>query len=860
MLSEPTNWPRAKNSRLIVLLAGVVFCQFFLYGPSLVGQKVLLPLDILAQPGIYLPRTVEIARIEPKNLYVSDLVLLFEPMRQFAVSEWHAGRLPVWLPYEFAGAPCAWPKFSPFLMLECCAKSPVVLAWAQLVAAIVAAVGAYLFFRRALGLNFWPAVLCAWCYPLTGFFIFWQGFPTALPVYWLPWVLLAVDRTARGTSAAAPIGLSVATCLALISGHLDVAGQVLLASGLYGLGRFLQIHRKLWLQRQARRAAAGLLAGWALGVLLAAPYLLPVLEYTLTGARMAQRAGGLEERPPVGLKALPQIVLPDLYGSMATGSYRGAREHQAESSAVAYAGVLATLLIAPLSFCSRRHRAFNVLLVLLSVLAVGWCLNVPGLVNLLRAPGLNLMSHNRLVFVASFAILALAAIGLEVLWQGGFSWRWWMWLPLGVLAGLCLWCAWRAADLPEPVRTRIEATVLRGNTVGWIKDLEGVRRAQTWLVHAYAAAAFWCGLGALGWLVLRRGQAALLPVFGGLMLADLLWFAHGRAVQSDPALYYPPVRTLEALAKAAPGRVMGYGCLPATLSAMCGLRDVRGYDGVDPARMVDLLLAAAVPASFKAPYAATMYLAPRATVTRQGEMRLSPILDMLGVRYVIFRGEPPPHTYPRFQEPDCSVVENLAAMPRAFVPRRVEVMAEGAARLERLASARFDPRELACVESPVTLPTSCRGTVELLDELPARIKLAVRMETPGLVVLADLWDQGWRAWLNGRPVPILRTNHALRGVVVPAGDGTLEFRYEPASFAWGLRLAGLAAVALLAGAWGSFRRATPGPSSRRLLQGRRLVTAGRGGRLALRAWRCIGWPWHCGGPNAGRFGIGRGPR
>jgi hypothetical protein len=35
-------------------------------------------------------------------------------------------------------------------------------------------------------------------------------------------------------------------------------------------------------------------------------------------------------------------------------------------------------------------------------------------------------------------------------------------------------------------------------------------------------------------------------------------------------------------------------------------------------------------------------------------------------------------------------------------------------------------------------------------------------------------------------------------VVVPTGSGTLEFRYAPASFAWGLRLAALAAVALLA--------------------------------------------------------------
>jgi uncharacterized membrane protein YfhO len=71
------------------------------------------------------------------------------------------------------------------------------------------------------------------------------------------------------------------------------------------------------------------------------------------------------------------------------------------------------------------------------------------------------------------------------------------------------------------------------------------------------------------------------------------------------------------------------------------------------------------------------------------------------------------------------------------------------------------------------------------------------METPGLVVLADLWDKGWQAYVNGQCVPRLRANQAVRGVVVPAGAGTLEFRYAPASFAWGLRLAGLAAVALL---------------------------------------------------------------
>ena len=85
-----------------------------------------------------------------------------------------------------------------------------------------------------LAVSFWPAAIAAWCYPLTGFFVFWQGYPTGLAVYWLPWILLAVDRTVRGKNPVAPVGLSVVTCLVLVSGHLDIAGQVLLASGLYG--------------------------------------------------------------------------------------------------------------------------------------------------------------------------------------------------------------------------------------------------------------------------------------------------------------------------------------------------------------------------------------------------------------------------------------------------------------------------------------------------------------------------------------------------------------------------------------------------------------------------------------------------
>jgi uncharacterized membrane protein YfhO len=70
------------------------------------------------------------------------------------------------------------------------------------------------------------------------------------------------------------------------------------------------------------------------------------------------------------------------------------------------------------------------------------------------------------------------------------------------------------------------------------------------------------------------------------------------------------------------------------------------------------------------------------------------------------------------------------------------------------------------------------------------------METPGLLVISDLWYEGWNAYLNGELVPIVRTNHAIRGVVVPAGRSTVVLRYEPASLALGIRLMAVALVAL----------------------------------------------------------------
>jgi hypothetical protein len=196
---------------------------------------------------------------------------------------------------------------------------------------------------------------------------------------------------------------------------------------------------------------------------------------------------------------------------------------------------------------------------------------------------------------------------------------------------------------------------------------------------------------------------------------------------------------------------------------------------------------------------------------------------MLNVRYVIFRGTPAvlfrgsgaADLRPAFSGPDYWVLTNPNVLPRAYVPGRVETVADDKERLEKMASRDFDPRRVAYVETSSKLPSDCKGTAEITGEIPTRVTLSLDMKTPGLVVLADRWDVGWNAYLDGRRVPILRTNHALRGVEVPAGKATLEFRYEPASFAWGVRLAAAALLATVgwlgAGFWFGGHWAPPFP-------------------------------------------------
>ncbi|MBX3413760.1 MAG: hypothetical protein KF708_13800 [Pirellulales bacterium] len=780
--------PSRRVARAIGVLGGIMAIQFLLYGSSLLGRTIFLPLDLLPTylPGI--SADVDLNSVDPSY---ADLVLVDEVFRVRAAREVRAGRLPLWDPDNFAGAPFIANNisavFSPYRLLDYLFPSPVTVAWTHFARALVAGCGAYLFFRQSLRVRFWPAAIGAWCFPLTGYLVQWAVFGSSCVVTWLPWMLLAVQWTVRRPSDVGGLALAVFTAFVLLSGHLADGALVLLASGLFAVWRLAAIfvRQHAW-QAVAGRGAA-LAAGWLLGILLAAPQILPTLEYIDHSYRMAQREAKRDERPALGIVSLPQMVIPYFYGTGRQNEVYLLPGFLQESAAAGYAGMTVAFFLAPLAAAGRR-RGEAAFWFIVALVGAAWTLGIPGFALLAHLPLLRLLTFNRFMFVTAFALLALGVMGIDTLARRRFAWRRWMIVPPIASLALTGWCLARAIWPPEAVFVQSGAVVL------------GLFPAPAWFVQTHLVAATLGLLLAGAWFLLRvrpQTRAALIYVLPMLLVGEMAWNAHGLNAQCDPKLYYPEVPFLADLAQRPPGRICGQDCLPPMLNQMYGLRQIRGYDGVDPRSLVELVLSD----EFELPWRKKLEFPPASTLHHMAPLE-SPIHDLLGVRYLVFRSQTyrGPATV-RGQNPeDFTLVEMPNALPRAFVPRRVASIADQNETLTLMRRVDFKPRDIAFVREKTHLAaTDARGEAHLVREQSDEIELSLDMQTPGLVVLADWWYPGWRAYLDGDERPILLADYALRGVEVSAGQHQLIFRYEPNSFARGVQLAALSGTLLMLG-------------------------------------------------------------
>ncbi len=164
------------------------------------------------------------------------------------------------------------------------------------------------------------------------------------------------------------------------------------------------------------------------------------------------------------------------------------------------------------------------------------------------------------------------------------------------------------------------------------------------------------------------------------------------------------------------------------------------------------------------------------------------IVNMLNAKYVLVPGAlTHPNLIPITQDQAQGIVvyRNMAALPRAFCLGQTEVIEDRLARFSRLNQASFKPDSVAIIEKPLTETIAAPSTwsTEITRYEPNYVDVKVTTDAQTLMVLSEIYyPAGWKAFIGEKEHEILKVNHILRGVVVPAGTHTVEFKLEPNTY------------------------------------------------------------------------------
>ncbi len=157
--------------------------------------------------------------------------------------------------------------------------------------------------------------------------------------------------------------------------------------------------------------------------------------------------------------------------------------------------------------------------------------------------------------------------------------------------------------------------------------------------------------------------------------------------------------------------------------------------------------------------------------------------ELFGVTHFVARQADRPEQQQVFEGASgLKVWRNPDPMPRVWtVQETVRVRSEGELRI-RLQDPGLNFRRTAVVMSDTPALESCAdGSAQLIHRSTDRVLVKTRLNCRGMLILSDPYYPGWSAKADGLSAPIHEVYGALRGVVLEAGEHTVEFRFRPMS-------------------------------------------------------------------------------
>lgn len=100
----------------------------------------------------------------------------------------------------------------------------------------------------------------------------------------------------------------------------------------------------------------------------------------------------------------------------------------------------------------------------------------------------------------------------------------------------------------------------------------------------------------------------------------------------------------------------------------------------------------------------------------------------------------------------------------------------------------------------LNIQSDSSNSIKLLTYAPNKLVYESNASSDQLAVFSEIYyEKGWKATIDGQPAPHFRCDYILRGMKVPAGKHTIEFKFEPEVVAKGESISLMASIILYGG-------------------------------------------------------------
>lgn len=689
------------------------------------------------------------------------------------------------------------------------------IGWRYILTMFFAGLGMYTYLRQ-VDLGRWAALWVGVAYMSAPTFL---AFPMAGQyakmgvIALFPWMCLFLEKGMQRGRLIHLAGLGGMIGLGVYS-HPPIMFYALLGLGVYFLFKVYQIYReqtdiKLLVQRSGFFALSVVL-----GLALGAEGAFPLFFYTRTESKRATgaEAGGKTAEQQLAYaqswslhpEEVASLLVPEFGGYDAPlegrSNYWGRNPFKINSE---YFGVLAVLL-ALMILPEFRRRPQVAMLAVIFALALSYMLGQHTPVHWLAyhlLPGAKVQRTIAMgSFVFAFAGCVLAGLGLHSVLAANEQERAVLRRRLLFAGGALTGFALLVALFPKAVTGGWIAAVYSDITP---KQQQVLAASYNWIAKGGLYVALVAGAGT-GLLYLRLQQkVAAVTLIAGLCLLTLFdtWRVDRVYLHYlDPGRYADIRRENPRAVQFLKGDSDLFRIFPLPSFKILdqpgyhlhGVPVITGFHDLTIGRY-DRILQELEPV---VQMLSAKYLQGAEVPYGDGELlaAIQPFLNLLNGKYLAV---PKPlelqlADYPlRFESERFRFYENSQVLPWFYLASEVEILKDGEQVLERLRSGRIDPQRVALLEQELAVVLDGTGDpsgdrVEpLAYDLPGGlIRLQTYSDGPRVLVVSENYHTNWSVSVDGQQAEMLRVNYVWKGVVVPAGEHEVEFRYFSTTLAW----------------------------------------------------------------------------